>query len=177
MSDIQVPRDNFPAPWETDGLPNGIELNDLSEAESFFATGVMTSPKRLIPAYPERIGLYFSLSGTQYEHNVARLADLMRCQSMYADNRGCLYYPAALIPDPTKVWKGRDLAPIAVSCQTGYLGSAWQHEATLLRPDVDRAFLNGQLVISRVRLNLVSIAVNPTGWTPSVWLPTSERYG
>lgn len=177
MSDTEVPGGNVPAPWETDGLPDGIELNDLSQAESFFTTGVMTSPKRLIPAHQERIGFYYSLSGTQYVQNTARLADLLRCQSMCVDDRGSVYYPAILIPDPTKVWRGRDLAPIAVCCQTGYLGSAWQHEATLLRPDVDRAFLNGQLVISRVRLNRVPIAVSPTGWTPFVWLPTSEKYG
>jgi len=166
-----------PPPWEVDNLPDGVRSSDFKEAESFYMTGILAARQRLIPAHPERHGSYFSLSGTQYEHNVKRLARLVASAPMHLDQQGKLYYPAVLIPDPTEVWRGRDLAPIAVCCEVGYLGSAWQHEATLLRPEVDAAHDHGQFIFSRLCLSRVSTTVNPTGWTPLVWLPSADTYG
>lgn len=165
-----------PAPWEVVGLPGGIRPSDFEEAECFYMIGVFNSPQRLIPAHPERPGSYFSLSGTQYGHNVKRLERLVASEPMHLDKQGKLYYPAVLLPDPTEVWRGRDLAPIAVCSNTGYIGSAWQHEATLLRPEVDAAHDHGKLIFSRLCLTRVSATVNPTGWTPEVWLPNVDTY-
>jgi hypothetical protein len=130
--------------------------------------------RRLIPVYPDRHGWYFRLSGTQYQHNKDRLAELLRYAPMHTEEyRGCprKYYPAILLPDPTPAMRGTTARPLAVCSRSGYIGSAWQDAATELRPEVDSARGRGEYMFTRLRVEQDPRSVAATAWIPTVWLP------
>jgi hypothetical protein len=161
-------------PWEVNGLPGGIRPKDLEAASAFFTVGIRQREERLISVHPDRHGWYFRLSGTDYEENIDRLANLLNYQPMDVEEfRGCRrrYYPAILLPDPTETAPGTTASPIAVCSHTGYLGSAWQDAATELRPEVDHARGQGKYLFTRLRLQEERSDITPVEWEPAVWLP------
>jgi len=168
-------------PWEVDGLPKEISRKDLEKAERYFMTGTFWWNDQLIPVAPDHHGAYFRLTGLRYEHNVKRLVKLIKnYKPMYSDSYCGLvaqhYYPAVLLPDPTKPAQGTSARPVAVCSHSGYIGSAWQEPATKIRPEVDRAHDRRQLIITRLRLQEIPADVVESlgwelGWEPAVWLP------
>jgi len=152
-------------------LPDGIRVRDLDNARRFYMTGLLTWGRRLVPVHPDRFGVYFRLSGTHYEHNEARLTQLAALDPMYQDERGA-YYPAILLPDPT--WDAR-VRPVAVCSYSGYIGSAWQPEATALWPEVVDARERGQYMITRLRLIREPVPGSSVEISPSVWLPATQN--
>jgi hypothetical protein len=150
-------------PWEVDGLPDGIRARDLDNARTFYMTGIFTWGRRLVPTHPDSFGVYFMLSGTHYEHNETRLTQLAALAPIYRDERGA-YYPAILLPDPTRDPKAR---PLAVCSYTGYIGSAWQPEATALWPEAWDARSRGQYLITRLQLSHSAEEIFPSVWLPA----------
>jgi hypothetical protein len=161
-------------PWEANGLPEDIAPTDFDVAATYYMTGIFWFGRRLIPVNPNHHGWYFRLSGTRYQHNKDRLADLLCYAPMHIeDYRGSIqkYYPAILLPDPTSAISGTAARPIAVCSRSGYIGSAWQDAATELRPEVDSAREHGKYMFTRLRLEEGPGSATETRWEPSVWLP------
>jgi hypothetical protein len=169
-------------PWEAEGLPSGIQEQDIVDAAAFLRSGALPTSSRLISAYgPLGWGWYCRLYGTHYEHNIDRLHTLLEHPPVHTGKWGRrlrkteLTYPALLIPDPSPLEADSIARPVAACSGTGYLGSAWDEPATALRPQVDAARAQGTYLVTALRVQEDTDA-SPVEWHLAVWLPRAGTF-
>ena len=90
-----------PVPWEVDGLPCGLLLEDIAAAGHVLITRTAAGRVRS-PGDPETAHFTSSLLyGTDYPHNRVRRRRLASTPLIDAPHLG-RGYPAVFLPDPTR---------------------------------------------------------------------------
>lgn len=122
-------------PWEFSGLPDGLTVQDFTDAAEALRTGGHCGRVQALP--PDRANTS-RLYATGQPRNAARIraaatppltgAEVL--EKMWQPERHGRPVPAILWDDPSP--SGSDVRPLAVIVPTGYAGSIWNPTGTVL---------------------------------------------